>query len=338
MARKKIRIGVVGAGAVAQINNIPAYAKIEGAEVVSVCDVDSEKAKRVAQRFGIPDSCSDHEKLFANKDVDAIDVCVPNHLHAPISVAALNAGKHVLCEKPFGRTPSEAARMVAAAEKNDRVLMAAFNNRFRNDAQILKTFMDQGEVGRIFYVKCGWLIKHTSWDVASWKTQKRLAGGGVLIDLGVQMLDMALWIMDMPEVATVTASTASRPGVDEVESNAAAFIRLKNGTTVTLEVGWSLLMEKDFAYVNIFGEHGAALLNPLRLHREMHGNLVNVTPNTESLRNMYKQSYENEIAHFVECARSGKKPMSPGDEAVQVLKVLEAIYKSAESGKEVKLA
>jgi predicted dehydrogenase len=338
MAKKKVRIAVVGAGAVAQVNHIPAYSRIEGTEVVSVCDIDYEKAKRVAQRFGVPHACSDHEELFASKDIDAVDVCVPNHLHAPISVAALNAGKHVLCEKPFGRTPTEAARMVAAAEKNDRVLMAAFNNRFRNDAQILKTFMDQGEVGRIFYVKCGWLIKHTSWDTQSWKASKRFAGGGVLIDLGVQMLDMALWILGMPEVATVSASTASRPGVDEVESNAAAFLRLKNGTTLTLEVGWSLLMEKDFAYVNIFGEHGAALLNPLRLHREMHGNLVNVTPNTESIRNMYKQSYENEITHFVECVRSGKKPLSPGDEAVQVLKVLEAIYKSAESGKEVKLA
>jgi predicted dehydrogenase len=215
--------------------------------------------------------------------------------------------------------------------------MAAFNNRYRNDAQILKTFMDQGEVGRIFYVKCGWLLRHTSWDAQSWKAQKRFAGGGVLIDLGVQMLDLALWILGMPEVATVSASTASRPGVDQVESNAAAFLRLKTGATLTLEVGWSLLMEKDFAYVNLFGEHGAALLNPLRLHREMHGNLVNVTPATESVRNIYKQSYENEIAHFVDCVRSGKKPASPGDEAVAVLKVLEAIYKSAESGREVKL-
>src|SRR5512140_1571388 len=338
MAKKRVRVAVIGAGAVAQINHIPAYSKIEGVDVVSVCDIDLEKARRVAQRFGIPDACSDHETLFANKEIDAVDVCVPNHLHAPVSVAALNAGKHVMCEKPFGRTPSEAARMVAAAEKNNRVLMAAFNNRFRNDAQILKTFMDQGEVGRIFYVKSGWLIKHTAWDGQSWKSQKRYAGGGVLIDLGVQMLDMALWIMGMPEVMTVTASKASRPGVDEVESNAAAFLRLRNGTTLTLEVGWSLLMEKDFAYVNIFGEHGAALLNPLRLHREMHGNLVNVTPATESVRNMYKQSYENEIAHFVECVRSGKKPLSPGDEAVTVLKVLEAIHKSAETGKEVKLA
>lgn len=228
--------------------------------------------------------------------------------------------------------------MVAAAARNDRVLMAAFNNRFRNDSQILKTFMDQGELGKISYVKCGWLIKHTAWDGKSWKAQKRFAGGGVLIDLGVQMLDLALWILGMPEVATVSASTTTRPGVDEVESNAAAFIRLKSGCTLTLEVGWSLLMEKDFAYLNLFGDHGAALLNPLRLHREMHGNLVNVTPTTESVRNMYKQSYENEISHFVDCVRSGKKPSSPGDEAVAVLRVLEAIYKSAETGREVKLA
>jgi predicted dehydrogenase len=337
MPRKKIRVAVIGAGAVAQINHIPAYGRLETAEVVAVCDTDVEKAKRVAARFGVPTATADHNELFARDDIDAVDVCVPNHLHAPISIAALNAGKHVLCEKPFSRSPAEAARMVAAAEKSGTVLMAAFNNRFRNDAQLLKTFVEKGEVGHIFYAKTGWLIKHASWDVESWKSQKRFAGGGVLIDLGVQMLDLALWIMGMPDVLTVTASTARRPDIDEVESNASAFLRLDGGATLTLEVGWSLLMEKDFAYVNLFGEHGAALLNPFRLHKEMHGSLVNVTPATESIRNVYKQSYESEIAHFVDCARLGKKPLSPGHEAVSVLRVLEAIYKSAESGREVKL-
>lgn len=338
MAKKKIRVGVIGAGAGAQINHIPTYSRIEGVEVAAVCDIDVEKARRVAQRFNIPLATADHDQVFADKDIDAIDICVPNHLHSSMTVGALNAGKHVICERPFSRNPAEAAKMVAAAEKNKCVLMAAFNNRYRNDAQVLKTFMAKGEVGKIFYVKSGWLLKHTDWDDKSWKSQKRLAGGGVLIDLGVQMLDLALWILGMPAVETVTASTFTRPGHDEVESNAAAHLRLAGGCTLTLEVGWSLLMEKDFAYLNLFGEHGAALLNPLRLHREMHGSLVNVTPSLESSRNIYRQSYENELSHFVECVRTGKKPLSPGSEAVEVLKVLEAIYKSAQTGREVKLA
>lgn len=338
MARKKIRVAVIGAGAVAQINHIPAYARLENVELAAVCDIDEEKAKRVAARYGIPVATADHEELFARDDIDAVDVCVPNHLHSTMSVGAINAGKHVLCEKPFGRTPAEAGKMVAAAEKKGVVLMAAFNNRFRNDAQLLKTFVEKQEIGKVFYAKCGWLIKHTSWDEESWKAQKRFAGGGVLIDLGVQMLDLALWIMGMPDVVSVSASHAQRPGVDEVESSAAAFIRLGTGATLTLEVGWSLLMEKDFAYVNLFGEHGAALLNPFRLHKEMHGSLVNVTPATESIRNVYRQSYDAEISHFVECVRTGRKPASPGADAMTVLKVLEAIYKSAETGREVKLA
>ena len=338
MARKKIRVAVIGAGAVAQINHIPAYSRLETADVVAVCDIDVEKAKRVAARFGIPVVTADHEELFKRDDIDAVDVCVPNHLHAPMTIAALNAGKHVLCEKPFSRSPQEAQRMVAAAEKNGCCLMAAFNNRFRNDAQLLKTFVDKKEIGRIFYAKTGWLIKHASWDAESGTAPKRFAGGGVLIVVGVQMLDLALWLMGMPEVETVSASTARRPDIDEVESNASAFIRLEGGATLTLEVGWSLLMEKDFAYINLFGEHGAALLNPFRLHKEMHGSLVNVTPATESIRNVYKQSYETEIAHFIDCVRTGRKPAAPGSEAVAVLKVLEAIYKSAETGREVKLA
>jgi len=157
-------------------------------------------------------------------------------------------------------------------------------------------------------------------------------------DLGVQVLDTALWVLDMPKVVAVSATLNPKPARDETESTASAFLRLASGAVVSLEVSWGLLMERDFAYLNLFGEKGAALLNPLRLHKEMHGSLVNVTPAIANSRNSYKLSYENEIRHFLECVRTGSRPGSPGEDALILQRLLEALYQSAAEGREVRLA
>jgi predicted dehydrogenase len=271
-------------------------------------------------------------------EVDAVDICLPNHLHAPAAVAALEAGKHVLCEHPFSRSSQEAERMVEAARRRKRILMCGFNNRFREDATVLRRFVAEGELGNVFYVKTGWLMQASTWSGTGWRKKKKLAGGGVLLDLGVQMLDLALWLLNQPEVETVSATVHPRPEEDELESTASAFLRLQSGGTMNLEVSWGLLMERDFTYINLFGDKGAALLNPLRLHKEMHGSLVNVTPTLSSPRNTYKHSYENEIRHFVECVRTESPPIAPGEEALENLRILEAFYRSATEGREVRLS
>jgi len=244
----------------------------------------------------------------------------------------------VLCERPLARNAAEAELMTKAAKKAGRVLMCALSHRFRADAQILKKFVDGRELGRIFYTKAGWLRQRTGWKPDEWRERKRVSGGGVLLDLGVQMLDLALWILGSPGVDSVTA-TAHRPPQAEVEDSLSAFLRLEGGGTLTLEVTWGLLMEKDFAYCNLFGENGAALWNPLRLHRAMHGSLVNVTPEVASPKNLYKQAVENQLAHFLDAVRKGNPaPVGSGQEALAVMRLVDAIYKSAESGREVKLA
>ena len=336
MARKTLRIGLVGVGAAAQISHIPAYRKSEDVELAWLCDRDPEKVQRVAQKFGIPNASSRLDDLLADETLDAIDICTPNFLHAPMAVAALDSGKHVLCERPLARSAAEAAQMSKAAKKADRTLMCSVQHRFRPDAQLLKTFVDKGDLGEVFLAKAGWLRQRTQWDSEEWRGRMKESGGGVVLDLGFQMLDLGLWVLGSPKVESVTAGL-HRARKGEVEDSATAFLRLDTGATLTLELTWGLLMEKDFAYLNLFGSGGAALLNPLRLHKGMHGTLVNVTPTTDTSRNAYKQSIEAQIEHFVESLRKGSRPMGNADEILPVMELMDAIYRSAELGKEVKL-
>jgi predicted dehydrogenase len=336
VAKKTLRVGVIGAGAAAQVMHIPTLKKTDGIELVALCDRDPEKVARVAQKFQIPRAYSRIDELLAGDDVDAVDICTPNFLHAPMALAALEAEKHVLCERPLARSAEEAGAMAKAAKKADRMLMCTVQHRFRPDSQLLRTFVAKGDLGDIFYTKAGWLRRRTEWDSDEWRRQKRDSGGGVVLDLGFQMLDQSLWILGNPKVVSVTASVHRRKK-GEVEDSATAFLRLESGATLSLELTWGLLMEKDFAYVNLFGSGGAALLNPLRVHKGMHGTLVNVTPTLDTSRLQYKQSIEAQIAHFADVLRKGVKPMGGADEIVPVMELLDAVYRSAEQGKEVRI-
>ena len=336
MAKKTVRIALVGVGAAAQINHLPVLKKMDGVELVALCDRDPEKAARVAQKFGVPASYNRFEELLADDSIDAVDITTPNYLHAPMAEAALDAGKHVLCERPLARSLAEATAMAKAAKKADRLLMCALQHRFRPDAQLLRKFVDKGDLGSIFLAKGGWLRQKTEWDSDEWRAQKRASGGGVVLDLGFQMIDLALWVLGDPKVESVTASV-HRSRKDEVEDSATAFLRLASGATLTLELTWGLLMEKDFAFLNLFGSGGAALLNPFRVHKGMHGTLVNVTPTLETSRNQYRQSMEAQLGHFMEAVRGGKNPMGLAQDILPVMELMDAVYKSAELGKEVKV-
>jgi len=333
-----IRVGVAGAGHIAQVAHLPAYARLPGIVVGAICDVDVPKARRVAERYGIRRVVSSFEELVALDELDAVDVCLPNHLHAPATVAALESGRHVLCEKPFGRTGAEARSMVEAAEASGKVLLAGFNNRFREDAQVLRRFVAGGALGRVFYSKTGWLMNAASWEQGEWREQRHRAGGGVLLDLGVPMLDLVLWLLDFPEVVSVSAEANPRPQGDTVESTAVGLFRLADGGSISLEVGWGLLMERDLAYANLFGDAGAALLHPLRIHKEMHGSLVNVTPTLLQPQNAYKRSYEFEIQHFAGCIRGEADPASPGRHGLAPHAITEAFYRSALERRETRPA
>jgi predicted dehydrogenase len=337
VAKKVLKAALVGVGVAGQVSHIPAWKKLEGVELVTLVDRDQEKAQRVAQRFGVPNATTAIDEVLEDPEIDLVDICTPNYLHAPLAIAALESGKHVLVERPIARNAAETEKMVKAADKADRLLVCALAHRFREDTKILKKFVDRGELGEVFYTKTGWLRQRTDWRTEEWRQQKQVSGGGVLMDLGVQMLDLTLYILGSPKVESVSAS-AHRAGKAEVEDSLIALLRLENGCVVSLEVTWGLLMEKDFAYVNLFGQSGAALWNPLRIHKGMHGSLVNVTPAVDSPRNVYKQAIEAQIAQFADGVRKGGNAGASGAEMLAVMRLVDAIYRSAEQGKEVRLA
>lgn len=333
-----IPIGVIGTGSIAQVAHIPLWKRIEGAEVVAVCDINRAKAQWVADRFKIPHAFDSDQELLSSGLVEAVDICVPTNHHMDVAVAALSAGLHVLVEKPMARNSDEARRMVEAAEQAGCQLMVAMNVRFRRDAMILKNFTAGGELGEIFFAKAGWLRRKPKRGERSWFTDRRIAGGGVLMDLGVQMLDLAMWLMGNPVPKSVKALTYNRVANLEVEDAVSALIEFANGSALSLEASWSLFGEKDVFYTNLFGTQGGALLNPLRIHKELHGSMVNVTPAREdAATNLYKRSYQNELTSFVDGLRRGQ-PLEPsGRESLERMLIIDAIYESSKSGSEVRL-
>jgi predicted dehydrogenase len=329
----KVRIAVVGLGGIAQVMHLPILSRLKTAQITAVCDTNPAKARLVADRYNIKSYYANAQEMLAKSEIDAVDVCVSTHAHKEVCKAALEAGKDVLVEKPIARYYSEAKEIIECAQRNKRKLMVGMNSRFRPDAMILKGFIEGKELGKIFYVKAGWLKQQSSHQ--QWLTDKNKSGGGVFLDYGIVMLDLALWLMGYPEPLTVSASTYSHE-TKEVEDSTAVFIKLQNDATLTIEVSWTMLMDKDFLYCNLFGTDGSALINPLRIHKRMHGELVNVTPTKmEKPENLYKRSYEYELQSFITAVQGLHPIISTGEEALHRMKIVEAIYKSAEMKKEV---
>jgi predicted dehydrogenase len=336
MARKKTRVAIVGAGHVAQVAHIPAYRRNPDVELVAVVDDDPVKARRIQKQFGFAEWYEDIAEMLKLSEVDAVDICTPNYLHAPMAVAALRSGKDVLCEKPLARNSDEARKMVSAAEKENRVLMVGMNNRFREDVATLRTFIKGKELGDINFVKAGWLRRATDWNERAWFTQKTKAGGGALLDLGTPLMDLSIWLSGLRKPTGVSCSIFGKTGRTGVEDSAVAMIRFAGGACLSIEVNWNLREPQDQTFLHVYGSNGAAVLNPLQIHKHIQGVLVNVTPAIPGT-NFYKESYNAEVDHFIECVRGRKKPLASGSDAVAVLEILDAMYKSAATGKEVAL-
>ena len=335
--QKKIKIAIIGAGHIAQIVHIPVWKTIGDVEVVAICDKVKAKAKWVAEKFEIDRFCSDPEELFKSDEIDAIDICTETDSHKELAVAALSAGKHVLVEKPMARTYEEARAMVDAAKKHDRHLMVALNVRFRRDAITLKSFVDGKELGDIFYMRSGWVSRRNFTKTSGhWLYQQQKSGGGVLMDLGIQMLDVATWLLGDPKLISVKAVTYNRVPNLSVEDSAVCLLQYENGAALSLEVSWTILLEKDILYVNLYGTEGTAFINPLRIYKSLSGKMVNITPTPDEGANVrYRRSYRNELRHFVACLNKNIPMQADAAEIAERLKILQALYRSAEEGREV---
>ncbi len=254
-AEQPLRVGVVGLG-FAGTTHTRSYQQVPGVEVVGLAGLEEERLAEMGEEYRIPHLYAQWEDLLARDDLDVVSVCTPNFLHAPIAIAALQGGRHVLCEKPLARNAAEAQAMVDAATAAGRVLHTAFNHRERGDVQTLKSFVDEGLLGRVYYAKAYWMRRNGIPGLGSWFTSKELAGGGPLIDLGVHALDQALYLMGEPEITSVSATTYAEFGPRgrgmrtvgnkkmqtgngyEVEDLATAYMRTADGATLLLEASW----------------------------------------------------------------------------------------------------
>lgn len=333
----KIRIGIIGAGGITQLIHAPIAKKHPHAELVAVADTELKKAAYLADKFGIPDFYRDPEKIFAREDVDAVHINTPTNSHLALTLGALSSGKHVLVEKPMARTAQDAHRMVEAAKTAGKELMVAMNLRFRPDTMVLRKFVTGGELGRVRTVRAGWLKKKEHWSRSPWLSNMRISGGGVLMDLGVQMLDVCLWVLGHPAVKRVSAQCTHDLADFRVEDTCVAHYYLGRDTALYLNVTWAFMNDHSDAFTIFSGSEGAASLNPLRITKEIKNNIVNITPGGKQLsaKDLYSKSFELEIDHFYHCLRKHEKPISPGEEGAALMEIVEATYRSASENREI---
>lgn len=342
---RKIRIGIIGTGGIATGAHIPGYKALgDQVELVACADVNAERAQKVAQEHGFQRAYGDPKEMLAREDLDAVSICTPNKFHAELSIAALQAGCHVLCEKPPAMNAAEVEAMAAAARQAGRVLTFGFHHRFNPNVQAAKRFVDGGELGEIYNGRVTAIRRRgiPSWGVF---TNKELQGGGPLIDIGVHMLDSALWLMGYPEPDKVFGVTHTRLGTRkpgaapwgpwdyqnyQVEDMATALIRFRNGATLLLETCFIANIEPmDEMNVRLQGTEGGLNLYPFKVFKEMHGTLVDLT--AAWLPQNVKAHHE-EIAHFVRVVRGEAEPVCQVHEALILQRIVDAIYRSAETG------
>jgi predicted dehydrogenase len=333
-AGEPVRVAVLGTGAIAQVVHLPILARLRGAEVTTVYDQASEKARTVGQRFEIPRVARSDQEVWEDPEVDAVVICTPSHLHEEHTRAALRAGKVVLCEKPLCLNAAGVERLLAEPGAEGR-LMVAMNQRFRPDAAALKAFVSGGELGKVFYLKAAWLNRTSQRSRRSWR-QRKESGGGAFMDLGVQMLDLALWLLDPPEPLRVSAQMHREPD-GEVEDSASVMVRLADEQLINLEVTWSLRGDRDRQSLHLLGDAGSGSLSPFSVYKDMESGTIDVTPAiTAGKENQYTASYRQELQHFLEVAQ-GEREVTAPREQVTLMRIVEAAYRSAEQGREVEV-
>lgn len=349
-----LKIGVIGVGSISAVHINP-YLANEKVELLGLCDVHQERLAEAGKKYGVANLYSNHEALLANEEIDAVSICTWNNSHAEIAIAALEAGKHVLVEKPLSMTVEEALAVEEAVKRTGKILQVGFVRRHGDNSKILKQFIDQDELGDIYYAKASCLRRLG--NPGGWFSDISKSGGGPLIDLGVHMIDISWYMMGKPRPVSVSGNTYSKlgnrsnienlsfyqaadydPSLNDVEDLANALIRFENGASLFVDVSFSLQAKEDELFVKLFGDKGGAEIEPeLALVTEKNHTILNITPQVDNLSFDFEGAFANEINHFVDCCIEGKETIAPVADGVQVMKMLNAVYESAKTGKEVYL-
>jgi len=331
-----VRIGVVGAGAIAQVAHLPALAKLKGTQLVAICDSDGVKARQLADRFGVSDVFTDVEDLLDGVALDAVIISTPNHLHEPHVLSALATKQvDVLCERPLALSSAGVARILAAAERSGRKVAVANNHRFRTDVQASSQFLRSGELGKLSAVRTGHFQVMRAQE--GWRFRRAESGGGVLFEHGVPLLDLAMWLAEYPRPSRVTAYVHRSRGAGAVEDSAFAVVECAGGLTITLDVCWEFVGTEDRWWFDVLASRGSAQLAPLHVVKELNGKPMDVTPRGAATRDSaFLQSYRAELAHWVSVVQ-GESAYEPPTDQETLLTLVEAIYRAAQDGIEVRL-
>lgn len=329
-----VRLGIVGTGAVAQLIHLPLCSEMKDVDVVALADADESKAEALAERFSVP-RVQETEALLDDDELDAVILCTPNHLHEEEAVRALDAGKHVLVERPLAMTPEGCARVVEAAEASGLTAMVGMSHRFRPDVSALRGFVAGGELGELYAGRVAWMNRHVPLRRSTWRQRPEEAGGGALMDLGVQAMDLLFWLLGFPEIRRLSA-VASRNKL-EVEDAATLLMETMSGAALTLEVSWSYFAADDRHYARILGAEGAGQLPPLEIFKQLGGRPMEVTPEQNpppARRNRYMSAHRRQLDQFFRAVR-GFSRLEPPREQIRVMQLIRAAYRSVEQGREV---
>jgi predicted dehydrogenase len=350
MKNGKIGIGIIGAGNIAQSAHLPSYAQHNDCEVVSVYDIKEGRGASAAAKFGITRVADSLDELLADPDVDAVSVCTWNNGHKDAAVAALKAGKHVLCEKPMTVSVADAEIMGKAADASGKVFLMGFVNRFKNGTKVLKEMAEEGKFGEFYYARASHLRRRGT--PLGWFTDPAKSGGGPVIDIGVHMLDVAWYLLGKPEPLSVSATVHKFLGdyktkgvsrweaydtdnlIFDVEDSAAGMIRFKNGCSLNFDVSWAINAPRTAMEVHLYGTKAGCSLDPLETYGEDGGYLTDNKP-VLSGGNGLDMGFFNETRHFLDCIQGKCKPIAPASDGVAVQKILNGIYDSALAGKEI---
>ena len=347
---RKLRVAVVGLGMGKA--HLRGYLGSGLAEVAAVCDANEELLKRVGDEFKVERRYTDYGRMLGAERLDAVSIALPNFLHAPFTVKALERGLHVLCEKPMADSVAAAQRMLAAAQKARRLLMINFSFRYIPAARWLQQAVREGRLGRIYYAHSAWLRRRGIPKLGSWFGDRKRAGGGPLIDLGVHRLDLAWWLMGRPRPVAASGATYAEIGprlarrqraVFNTEDLAVGLIRLEGGQTIMLEASWAANCEKEEQMAtDLYGTEGGATYRNVGegydfealLFAEVGGRQVNVRPKLPA----QPAATETSMAGFCQAVLAGRLKVE-GDAAdgLAVQRMLEGLYRSAAAGREVRL-
>ena len=354
-----VKIGIIGCGGIANGKHMPSLKKIKNVQMVAFCDIIEERAVKAAEEYGVEGAkvYTDYKELLKDRDIEVVHVCTPNRSHAFISIDAMEAGKHVMCEKPMAKTYKEAKEMLDASERTVMKLTIGYQSRWRADSLYLKKMCEDGELGEIYYGKAIALRRRAvpTWGVFLNEYEQ---GGGPLIDIGTHALDLTLWMMDNYKPKMVVGTTFEKlknqkdcgnawgdwdPKKFTVEDAAFGFIVMENGATIMLESSWALnIRNPKEAITMICGtEGGADMFDGLNINFIKNGRQCILKPDLTAGGVAFYDGDGDEDPSVLEARAwldavvNGHEPRTKASQALVVTQILEAIYESAKTGKPV---